>query len=109
MDVRKSPRHKRLTLEQVEPRRLLAVVIEAGDLGHGVAVSDEATGDGYLLYSEKTVHERFENIDPENADHFIAVRFQDQQWQYNDDTAWQGFSSEAVSYTHLTLPTTPYV
>ena len=57
--------------------------LELGNLGSGVAVDDDATGTGYLLYSATTLEERGFTHHVSNADHFIAVRLVDQQWQYS--------------------------
>ena len=62
-----------------------------GDLGSGVAVTDAATGTGYILYSVQNVHTRFAGqVNPSNADHFIAVRFDGTNWEYNTDSNTPG-------------------
>jgi len=61
-----------------------------GDLGGGVAVTDAATGTGYILYSVENVHSRFAGVNPSNADHFIAVRFDGANWEYNTDSNTPG-------------------
>ena len=79
--------------ETLEPRQLLATCdTPLVNLNHGVAVSDDATGIGYMLYSEERVQERFAGIAADNADHFIAVRLDGVQWQYNNDVGWVDFS-----------------
>ena len=76
-----------LSYQTLQPRQLLAVVdVLVGDLNAGIAVSDDVTGTGYFFYSAQDVHERFENIAADNADHLIATRLNGTQWQYNDDT-----------------------
>ena len=81
-----------LTYETLQPRQLLALVdVPVGDLNSGIAVSDDATGAGYFFYSAQDVHERFENISADNADHLIATRLDGIQWQYNDNTQWVDF------------------
>lgn len=60
----------------------------------GIAVSDSATGTGYIMYSATSVFTRF-SAHPEvvgNADHFIAVRYDGSQWQYNDNANWYSFT-----------------
>ena len=58
-----------------------------GDLGSGVAVSDAAAGEGYLLYSVENVHSRFSGqVNSSNADHFISVRFDGTNWEFNTDS-----------------------
>ena len=62
-----------------------------GNLGSGVAVSDAATGTGYIMYSVESVHSRFAaGVNPNNADHFIAVRFDGTNWEYNTDSDTPG-------------------
>ena len=62
-----------------------------GDLGSGVAVTDAATGTGYILYSVQSVHTRFAGqVNSNNADHFIAVRFDGTNWEYNTDSNTPG-------------------
>lgn len=47
-----------------------------GNVGLGVAVGDQATGTGYLMFSEEDVNSRFSDSPPftGNASHVIAVR-----------------------------------
>ena len=77
--------------QPLEPRNLLAGDILAGSLNAGVAVADDATGDGYILYSQQDVHTRFDGIRADNADQFVAVRLSQTQWQYNNDVTWVDF------------------
>ncbi len=83
----------KLSYEAFEPRKMLAT-ISVGDLNSGVAVSEDATGVGYILYSQEDVHTRFSGIRADNADHFIAARLDGIQWQYNDDSRWVDFETE---------------
>ncbi len=82
-----------LQYAQCEARQMLAVV-SVGELNSGVAVSDDATGEGFIMYSATDVHDRFNGISADNADHFVAVRLDGLQWQYNNDTQWLNFESE---------------
>lgn len=82
-----------LQYAQCEDRQMLAVV-SVGELNSGVAVSDDATGEGFIMYSETDVHDRFHGISADNSDHFVAVRLDGLQWQYNNDTQWLDFESE---------------
>ena len=72
--------------------------LSLGNLKKGVAISDSATGTAYLLYSQQSVHTRFAAHAPnaDNSDHLIAVRYFNQTWQYNDDTAWRDFTPTAT-------------
>ena len=72
----------------------MLATISVGDLNSGVAVSEDATGVGYILYSQEDVHTRFSGIRADNADQFIAVRLDGIQWQYNNDSQWIDFETE---------------
>jgi RHS repeat-associated protein len=69
--------------------------VSAGTLGFGVAAQDAATGTGYLMYSQESVHTRFApngpNV-PQNADHFICVRYQNGQWEYDNNVSYFSFT-----------------
>jgi len=93
--ARKSRPTSSLNYEAFEPRNMLAT-ISVGDLNSGVAVSEDATGIGYILYSQEDVHTRFSGIRADNADQFIAVRLDGIQWQYNDDSQWVDFQTETT-------------
>ena len=58
--------------------------IDVGATNRGIAVADNATGSGYVLYSVQDVDSRFGDAYNGNADHLIAVRFHGGQWQYNN-------------------------
>lgn len=68
--------------------------VEIADIGRGVAVLDNATGVGYMMYSLQDVRTRFTNSPPVsvNSPNFIAVRLEGSQWQYNNNTTWVNFS-----------------
>jgi VCBS repeat-containing protein len=70
------------------------VTTTAGNTGFGVAADDMATGSGFLLYTDESVHTRFSNVFTDNADHFIAVRFEQDQWQFTNKEAfgWVDFT-----------------
>ena len=72
-------------------------VTPIGQLNLGVAVADDASGIGYLLYSPEEVHTRFAANRPlsTNSDHILAVRYENDQWQYNDNRSWINFSPHA--------------
>ena len=60
-------------------------------------VNDNATGTGYIMFSEVDVFTRFSAAPPTNtlnainSDHLIAVRFNGFTWEYNNDVAWVPF------------------
>ncbi len=62
------------------------------NLRYGIAGNDVATGTGYTMYSQQSVHTRFAGIDPGNADHLINVRYNAGQWQYDNNDSWVNFT-----------------
>ena len=62
--------------------------------GYGVACQDGASGNGYILYSAESVHTRFADNAPEihNANHFICVIYDGENWKYDNDTAYYTFT-----------------
>ncbi|MEM7782923.1 MAG: S8 family serine peptidase, partial [Planctomycetota bacterium] len=73
--------------------------VSLGDLRWGIGIDDDATGGGFLMYTAESVHDRFGDVDPQNSDHLIAVRFEDGDWQYNTNYEWIDF--EPVSTDNL--------
>lgn len=69
---------------------------QIGPINRGVAVDDAATGSGYIMYSDQNVFSRFGDAYTGNASHLIAVRFNGGQWQYNNNTSWVNFTTEAT-------------
>ncbi len=66
-------------------------------VNNGVAVTDNAVGTGYLMYSAQNVFDRFAGVNvphPLNANHLIAVRYNG-GWQYNDNLTWNSFTPVA--------------
>ena len=63
-------------------------------MNFGIAARDNATGTGYLMYSEESVHTRFSSNRPHgsNADHVIAVINNNGQWQYDNNSSYYNFS-----------------
>ena len=62
-----------------------------GEVRNGIAVQDNATGTGYLMYSEASVQDRF-SLFGSNSEHFVAVRHEGGQWYYNNNKFWNPFS-----------------
>lgn len=62
-----------------------------GPLRRGIQVPDNATGTGYLMYTAESAHTRFANVDPNNSDHVVAVRFRNGQWEIAGVSSWQIF------------------
>lgn len=89
---------RRGAVERLEQRQLLAAeIFSFGNLNQGVGVDDNATGDGYLMYSQANVFSRFATHPPiaGNSDHVIAVQFDQGNWRYNDNATWRAFSPAA--------------
>jgi hypothetical protein len=65
-----------------------------GDVGYGIAVADHAVGTGFMMYSDESVFTRFAANPPyaSNSEHVVAVKYQDGQWFYNNNSAWHAFT-----------------
>jgi ELWxxDGT repeat protein len=61
-------------------------------LRNGVGGTDNATGTGYMMYSQQNVRTRFSGLDPNNADNFVNVRYLAGQWQYDNNSTWVNFT-----------------
>ena len=61
-------------------------------LRYGVGGTDNATGTGYMMYSQQNVHTRFSGLDANNALNFINVRYNAGQWQYDNNSTWVNFT-----------------
>ena len=93
----KSRRHNGLAVETLESRCLLTAL---GSVNSGIGVADDATGTGYLMFTEQDVQARFSPPPViANSQKLIAVRYQNNGWQYNDNTDWHAFTP--VSTDHL--------
>ncbi|WP_459554668.1 S8 family serine peptidase [Lacunimicrobium album] len=60
-------------------------------LRNGIGGTDNATGTGYMMYSQSNVRTRFSGLDPNNADNFVNVRLNGSQWQYDNNSTWVNF------------------
>lgn len=83
-----------------EPNNAPIPFLDISALRSGVAIQenerDDAINTGWLLYSADTLEDRgFEHTE-NNADHFIAVRLNGQQWEYNDNSEWLAFTPQAT-------------
>ncbi|MEM7784774.1 MAG: SdrD B-like domain-containing protein [Planctomycetota bacterium] len=63
--------------------------VELDSSNNTVDVSPDATGTGYLMYSDNSVESRFGIT--QQSDQFVAVRYEGSSWQVNDGTAWVNF------------------
>ncbi|MFK7817757.1 MAG: Ig-like domain-containing protein, partial [Planctomycetaceae bacterium] len=93
--VRTPPKRRRLQVQELESRLLLTTSV--GEIKSGIAVSDDASGTGYVLFSDVDVQTRFSPPPViANSDHLIAVRYEGGQWQYNDNEDWHDFNPAAT-------------
>lgn len=67
--------------------------IDLGSTGLGIAVHTAAEGVGYIMYSDEKVGPRFGGILPTNAEHLIAVQWDEDesQWMYSNNSNWKVF------------------
>jgi hypothetical protein len=73
---------------------------QIGAVKGGIAVQDDATEQGFIMYSQQSVHDRLcaPGAEPlrSNSDHLIAVKHEGSQWYYNDNAAWYIASVRAL-------------
>jgi len=69
-------------------------VVSVGQLNAGVAANDGATGIGYIMYSEESVHARFASTPPYpgNSDHLIAIKYINAQWYIDNNYTYVAFT-----------------
>ncbi|MTI38373.1 fibronectin type III domain-containing protein, partial [Fulvivirga lutimaris] len=67
---------------------------ELGDINYGIAAIDNASGDGYIMYSEENVFTRFATALPNssNSSNLIAVRLNGSTWQYDNNNSYYDFT-----------------
>ncbi|HCS54376.1 MAG TPA: hypothetical protein DIW81_22810, partial [Planctomycetaceae bacterium] len=74
----------------------IRIDIAPSSLGYGIPGQDNATGNGFILYSQQSVQQRFAGAVVANgAEHFVVVRFIDNQWQYANNDIWVNFTPTA--------------
>ncbi len=66
-------------------RTRVVLGVDAAPTNLGILATDERTGNGFILYSEEDVHERFSSIQSLTSTHFIAVQYVGGVWYYDDD------------------------
>jgi hypothetical protein len=68
-----------------------------GPLGRGIGGIETATGDGFIMYSEESIHTRFSASPPNSyqADHFVAVRSNGGTWEYDNNSSYVAFTPVA--------------
>ncbi|MEO1526149.1 MAG: PKD domain-containing protein, partial [Planctomycetota bacterium] len=82
------------TFFEAVPTARPSVRVALGLVNRGIAVSDDATGTGFILFSDESVHTRFRDnpVMRFNSDHLIAVRVVDGEWFYNNNRSWFPFT-----------------
>jgi|GEM_PF-3199689 len=68
--------------------------ISIGSFGNGVVGQDGATGAGYIMYSEESVHTRFGNVHSQSADNFVSVKHIDGKWYYDTNSRYVEFTPD---------------
>ncbi len=68
--------------------------ISIGSFGNGIVGQDGATGAGYIMYSEESVHTRFGNVHSQSADNFVAVKYIDGKWYYDTNSSYVEFTPD---------------
>ena len=83
-----------VAMEEEDAKTVARAGRDAGASNYGVACQDGATGTGYILYSEQSVHDRFASDPPhvDNADHFVCAVYSGGQWRYDDNSAYHAFT-----------------
>ncbi len=68
--------------------------VQITPINGGIAAGDGNTGDGYIMYSNQSVHSRFSSTAPysDNSDHLIAIKYSGGQWYYDYNYGWVEFS-----------------
>jgi len=72
--------------------------MEIGEVNRGIAAQDGATGHGFIMYSEESVHTRFASDAPyrNNSNNLIAVKYEDGQWHYDDNGGLHAFEPRST-------------
>lgn len=68
-----------------------ASAVPLGNIGHGIAARDGATGQGYILFSPDGLSSRF-SLKAGQSDSFAAVVYENGTWYYDDDSALVSFT-----------------
>ncbi len=70
----------------------LKETLDYGVLNNGVTGTDNATGIGYIMYSQENVFDRFSSIYNGNAQHLVSVKFMDAKWYYDTNSKYVEFT-----------------
>jgi Ca2+-binding RTX toxin-like protein len=68
--------------------------VSLGEIGFGVAARDNATGTGWVMYSDAAVAERFSDDPPlaGQSEHLVVVVREGDQWFYDDNETLRAFT-----------------
>ncbi|MCV9385032.1 fibronectin type III domain-containing protein [Reichenbachiella ulvae] len=69
---------------------------QIGEIQHGIAAQDNATGNGYIMYSVEDVFERFSSDKPYsyNSNHLVAIKRIGDAWYYDNNNSYYSFEPE---------------
>eukprot|EP00933_Yihiella_yeosuensis_P025589 TRINITY_DN1983_c0_g1_i1.p1 TRINITY_DN1983_c0_g1~~TRINITY_DN1983_c0_g1_i1.p1 ORF type:complete len:700 (-),score=75.98 TRINITY_DN1983_c0_g1_i1:200-2299(-) len=80
------------TTTQTAPVSMIPNTASVRIMSGGLRCTDNATGSGFIMYSNEDVHKRFnhdkfqDDFREHGANSFVCVRYNDNQWQF--DTNW---------------------
>ena len=75
-----------------------ALATQIGNLGWGVACSDELRGTGYIMYSEESIFARFAAApisESNQAEHLVCVKYESGVWTYDTNLQMVEFQPAA--------------
>lgn len=83
-----------ITRQEIPADMLWRAECDLRPLGSGIAALDSATGSGYIMYTAESVFDRFTSPAPNgaNAEHFIAVRYHNGNWQWDNNGGYTNFT-----------------
>ncbi|MEX2606107.1 MAG: LamG-like jellyroll fold domain-containing protein [Kiritimatiellia bacterium] len=81
------------TLPAFESETIGGETVSLGDVNNGIAAQDNATGTGFIMWSETSVHTRF-NPHQYNSNHLIAVKWTGSEWVYDTNDGYVSFTPQ---------------
>ncbi|MEO1053271.1 MAG: PA14 domain-containing protein [Bacteroidota bacterium] len=81
-----------------ESGEVAAAQEEIGNIRFGIAAQDGAGGTGYIMFTKERTHDRFTSPRPNgsNSDHFIAIKYLNDQWVYDNNSTYTAFTPEST-------------
>jgi len=95
-----------ITLGQNGPSGIVVSASEdLGDINKGIAAKDDATGDGYIMFSKQNVFQRFSSNKPnnDNSDHLIAIKRINNVWHYDNNGSYFVFTPASTDLILATV------